>query len=220
MAMKLGLVHTSATLVPLFAELLEPYGARVAAFNIVDDSLIKDVMHAGELTPAVARRVVDQVGLAERAGAEVILVTCSSVGDAVELAARLSRVPVIRVDQAMAERAAASGGRVAVLATLPTTLRPTEDLFRRQADLAGRAVTVTARVCEGAFSALMAGDAATHDDLVLAALQELLRESDVVLLAQASMARVAARLGADSMGVPVLASPPLAVADLAAMLDW
>lgn len=217
---KLGLLHTSATLVPVFGELLRPFGARVTAFNIVDDSLIKDVIAQGSLTPPVAARVVDQVALAERAGADAILVTCSSIGEAVELAARLCRVPVVRVDQAMADRAVGIGGRIGVLATLPTTLGPTEDLVRRRADRAGRSVAVNAQVCPGAFDALMAGDAAAHDALVGAALQTMIRESDVVLLAQASMARVAEGLAAGETAVPVLASPPLAVASLAAMYGW
>ncbi|MEY3033112.1 MAG: hypothetical protein RLZZ622_1587, partial [Planctomycetota bacterium] len=53
MATRLGLVHTSATLVPVFAELLQPFGSKVSAFNIVDDSLIKDVIRDGELTPGI-----------------------------------------------------------------------------------------------------------------------------------------------------------------------
>lgn len=215
----LGLIHTSATLVPVFAELLQPY-AGLSVFNIVDDSLIKQVIREGELSPGVARRVVDQVGLAERAGAEAILVTCSSIGPAVELAARLTAVPVIRVDQAMAEQAVATGGRIGVLATLATTLGPTVDLVERQAAEAGRSVALRSLVCPGAFDALMAGDAAAHDAAVLAALRQLMRESDVVLLAQASMARVAAALEPAESGVPVLTSPPLAVAGLAARFGW
>lgn len=217
---KLGLVHTSSTLVPVFSELLRPFGQRVTAFNIVDDSLIKDLIHEGSLSPAIASRVVDQVGLAERAGADAILVTCSSIGEAVELAARLSRVPVIRVDQPMADRAVEIGGRIGVLATLLTTLKPTENLVRRRAAQAGRAVTVTARVCVGAFEALMAGDAATHDAVVEAALREMRRDSDVMILAQASMARVAEGLAEGDATAPVLASPPLAVASLAARFGW
>ena len=220
MVTKLGIVHTSATLVPVFSDLLRPFGASVTSFNIVDDSLIKDVIAQGSLTPPIAARVVDQVALAERAGADAILVTCSSIGEAVELAARLCRVPVVRVDQAMADRAVAIGGRIGVLATLPTTLGPTEDLVRRRADRAGRSVAVNAQVCPGAFEALMAGDAAAHDAMVGAALQTMIRESDVVLLAQASMARVAEGLAVGETAVPVLASPPLAVASLAAMYGW
>ena len=48
----LGLIHTSATLVPVFAELCNKYLPNVKTFNIVDDSLIKNTIACGELTPA------------------------------------------------------------------------------------------------------------------------------------------------------------------------
>ena len=101
----LGLIHTSATLVPVFAELCNQYLPNIKVFNIVDDSLIKNVIACNELTPATARRVVNYVGSAELAGADYILVTCSSIGTAVETAALLTNVPVIRVDQPMADLA-------------------------------------------------------------------------------------------------------------------
>ena len=66
----------------------------------------------------------------------------------------------------------------------------TANLIRRQARDAGRAVEVEAILVEGAFAALQAGRAAEHDERVLAALEDLLRRSDVVVLAQASMARL------------------------------
>jgi Asp/Glu/hydantoin racemase len=187
----------------------------VAVFNIVDDSLIKDVIAHGRLRPATARRVVQHVVAAEAAGADTILVTCSSIGRAVETAATLVDVPVIRVDRPMAERAVATGRRIGVIATLPTTLDPTADLIGRCAAAAGREVAITARLCDGAFEALMAGDAATHDATVAAALEALAAEVDVIALAQASMARVVAALPPDPTRPPILASPPLAIEALA-----
>ena len=47
----LGLIHTSATLVPVFAELCNQYIPEIKVFNIVDDSLIKNTIARGELTP-------------------------------------------------------------------------------------------------------------------------------------------------------------------------
>ncbi|MFM7245491.1 MAG: aspartate/glutamate racemase family protein [Planctomycetaceae bacterium] len=215
---RLGLVHTSATLVPTFEQLCRERLPGVAIFNIVDDSLIKDVIAHGRLRPATARRVVQHVAAAEAAGADTILVTCSSIGRAVEAAATLVDVPVLRVDRPMAERAVATAQRVGVIATLPTTLDPTADLIGRCAATAGREVTVTARLCDGAFDALMAGDAATHDAKVAAALEELSAKVDVFALAQASMARVVATLPPDPKRRPILASPPLAIDALAAHL--
>jgi len=82
---QLGLIHTSATLVPIFQQLCKAKLPGVEVFNMVDDSLIKDVIRRGELAPATARRVVQQVVSAEAAGADYIMVTCSSVGRAVEI---------------------------------------------------------------------------------------------------------------------------------------
>jgi Asp/Glu/hydantoin racemase len=214
----LGLIHTSATLVPVFQQLCQEALPGVAVFNIVDDSLIKNVIHCGELTSATARRVVDYVGSAEAAGADFIMVTCSSIGAAVETAATLSGVPVLRVDQPMADAAVQKGRRIGVIATLPTTLQPTSDLVKRRAAAAGKEIELTSRLCEGAFEALMSGDAATHDRLVAAALKELSSQTDVIVLAQASMARVVNSLPEEDKKVPILASPPLAIQYLASIL--
>ena len=215
---KLGLIHTSATLVPVFQQLCAAKLPNVDVFNIVDDSLIKDVIARGELTPLTARRVLGHVASAEQAGADAILVTCSSIGAAVEASAPLTGVPVLRVDRPMADKAVATGRRVGVIATLPTTLGPTADLIRRRAAAAGRDVELVTRLCDGAFDALMGGDAAKHDAMVGRALTELMAEVDVVVLAQASMARIADGLPADARTVPVLSSPALAVEHLATML--
>ncbi len=215
---RLFLLHTSATLVPMFEQLCKEKLPGAAVFNMVDDSLIKDVIAHNCLRPQTARRVTQLVAAAEDAGADFIMVTCSSIGRAVETAATLASVPVLRVDRPMAEQAVATAKRVGVIATLPTTLDPTADLVRRCAAEAGREIELTARLCAGAFDALMSGDARRHDELVLAALEELQSQVDVIALAQASMARVVAAIPANRRRVPILASPPLAIDRLAKLL--
>lgn len=214
----LGLIHTSATLVPVFAELCAKYIPNVKTFNIVDDSLIKNTIACGELTADTSRRVVNYAGSAQDAGADYILFTCSSIGPAVEAAAGLSHVPVLRVDQPMADRAVQSGKKIGVVATLSTTLNPTSDLVRRRALAAGKEIELVPVLCEGAFEALMSGDAATHDQKVGDALRKLANEVDVILLAQASMARVVDTLAEADKKVPILASPPIAMEYLATVL--
>jgi Asp/Glu/hydantoin racemase len=211
----LGFVHTSATLVPLFQDLTKQHLTGVETFNIVDDSLIKDVIKKGKLEPNTAARVVNHIKAAEEAGADVILVTCSSIGRAIETAATLCSVPVIRVDQAMADEAVLIGKNIGVIATLPTTLEPTSDLVKRRAEKAGKAINITSKLCDGAFEALMSGDAAKHDEMVAKALKELMQTVDVIVLAQASMARVVDGLSADEKKVPILASPAIAMKKLA-----
>jgi Asp/Glu/hydantoin racemase len=211
----LGLVHTSATLVPVFQQLCQKHLPDVEVFNMVDDSLIKDVIANGELTPQTARRVVNHVGSAEAVGADYIMVTCSSIGAAVEAAMSLTKVPVLRVDQPMADLAIRTGKRIGVVATLPTTLGPTSDLVRRRAVLLNKDISLISKLCEGAFEALMGGDAQRHDEMVATALKELSEKVDVILLAQASMARVVDQLEESSKRVPIVTSPPEAVKYLA-----
>jgi len=214
----LGLVHTSATLVPVFAQLCKEKLPGVNVFNIADDSLVKGIMAAGSLTPTIARRVAAYLESAELAGADYIMVTCSSIGPAVEAAAKLIGVPVLRVDQPMADKAATTGKRIGVIATLRTTLEPTADLISRRAALAGKQIELTSRLCEGAFDALMSGQPAVHDAKVAAALKELSQQVDVIVLAQASMARVVDALAPEDKRVPILASPAIAVDYLSTVL--
>ncbi|WP_340114669.1 aspartate/glutamate racemase family protein [Maribellus mangrovi] len=220
MAKTLGLIHTSATLVPVFQELTDKYlaGKGLKIFNIADDSLIKNTIERGKLTPDTARRVVGHVASAEEAGADFILVTCSSIGPAVEMAAELVDIPVLRVDQPMADKAVQMGKKIGVVATLSTTLEPTSDLVRRRAVVAGKDIELTSKLCEGAFEALMGGKPEVHDEKVATALKELSQQVDVILLAQASMARVVDQLAEEDKKVPIIASPELAVQHLTEIL--
>jgi Asp/Glu/hydantoin racemase len=214
----LGLIHTSATLIPVFQQLCQQLLPGVNTFNIVDDSLVKNIIARGEVTPAIYKRVADYVASAEDSGADYILVTCSSIGAAVEKAAESANIPVLRVDEPMADLAVKTGKRIGVIATLQTTLLPTSDLVQRRAALAGKDIELTSRLCEGAFDALMGGDGAKHDKIVAEALRELSKEVDVILLAQASMARVVDNISEQDKIVPILASPPNAIKYLASVL--
>jgi len=214
----LGLIHTSATLVPMFQQLCKEKLPGIDTFNIVDDSLIKETIARGSLGASTAGRVSDYVRSAAAAGADQILVTCSSIGAAVEGAAAMTDVPVLRVDRPMADQAVQIGRRIGVIATVATTMEPTADLVRRRAAAAGKEIELTAKLCEGAFAALMSGDTETHDTKVRAALEELMKQVDVIVLAQASMARVVGTIPEANRTIPILASPPIAIDYLAKLM--
>lgn len=213
MSKKLALIHTSPSLSPLFQSLCAEWMPSVEVFHMVDESLIRNTVQAGHLQKTTMRRVIGMVESARLGGADAVLVTCSSIGAAVDVAAGLFDFPVVRVDAAMAEEAVRTGSRVGVLATLRTTLEPTSELVRSKAN--GHEIKIVDRLCEGAFAAVMAGDGATHDTIVSAELTKMMAEVDVVVLAQASMARVLATMPAESLVVPVLSSPELGVRRMA-----
>lgn len=208
---KLALIHTSPTLTPLFARLCSESLSEVRCFHMVDESLIQDTVQHGALRKLTIRRLISMIESATATGATAVLVTCSSIGPGVDIAQKLFDVPIIRIDEAMAEAAIQRGPRIGVLATVRTTLEPTLALIHTKAAALVAKVTVTDKLCEGAFDAVLSGDTATHDRIVGAALMELASHSDVVVLAQASMARVVANMLPGSITVPVLSSPELAV---------
>jgi len=211
---RLTLIHTSGMMIPVFTELCSELLPGVEVVHMVDENLLKDIIRDNCLSKPTARRVVGHILSAEQAGTDFIVVTCSSIGPAAELSRQLVDVPVMRVDEPMAELAVKKGSRIGVVATLASTLNPTADLIRSKA----KDVNVTARLCEGAFQAVISGDTTTHDRIVASGLKDLIDQVDVIVLAQASMARVVKTLPTTSVTVPILASPRLAIEHLARVL--
>ena len=209
--MKACLIHTVGTLPAVFDRLLAEHVPDAEPTHVVDESLLADTIAHGML-PATRRRLAAHVAAAEDAGAEAVLVTCSSLGEAAELVRPFAAVPVYRIDTPMAVEAVTTGDRIAVLATLDSTLGPTRRLLAREAERLGRHAEITTSVCPGAFDAQRAGDVAQHDRMVAAEARRLAATADVLVLAQASMARALPAAG--PAGVPVLTSPRSGVRQL------
>ena len=125
--------------------------------------------------------------------------------------------PILKIDEPMVKAAVTSYEKIGVLATLPTTLKPTIDLVTSQAAELGKTVTVIDGLAEGAYQALMRGSLDLHDELILKAAIKLAGEADVIVLAQGSMARMEKDLK-EKTGIPVLSSPYLCVQEIKSML--
>ncbi|MGG4032933.1 aspartate/glutamate racemase family protein [Paenibacillus cisolokensis] len=186
--------------------------------NIVDDSLIHDVIKAGRVTPQVASRLLSYYRNAADIGADVILNTCSSVGAVVDQARPFIPVPIVKIDELMAREAVARYSRLGVIATLPTTLRPTTELIRAQAEAAGKAVELFDGLAEGAYDALVGGRPEDHDRLIRETAERLSASADAIVLAQGSMARMEVALR-EATGKPVYSSPYLGVTAVKRLLE-
>jgi Asp/Glu/hydantoin racemase len=213
--MRVAFVHTAAMLPAVFKSLVAELAPQIDMYNILDESLLQDTIRDGELSKATIRRLVSYLALAQEAGAEMVMVTCSSIGPAADIGRSLVDVPVLRVDEPMAEKALEEGWRIGVAATVATTLRPTAALIERKAAELGKSVNVVSKLCDGAFEALLAGDGSKHDKLVKDGLRELIPSVDVIVLAQASMARIVETLSESERPLPIYSSPRLAVERLA-----
>ena len=114
---KLAFLHTSHVLIPLFTQLAKEHLPGIETFHMTDESLIRNTIAAGRLTPNTIRRVAAMIGLAHDGGADAVMVTCSSIGHATALARSQYDFPVLRIDEALADTAVAAGTRIGVAAT-------------------------------------------------------------------------------------------------------
>ena len=195
-------LHTAHSNVAVFDAAREALGGDLVLRHTVRPDLLAAVEEAGALTPVIEQRTAD-VLLGLREGADIVLLTCSTLGPVVDGLADDLRGQVLRVDAALAREAVRDGGKVVVLVAVQTTLQPTRQLFEAAAKATGAEVEV--RLVDGAWAAFRTGDDERYLALIAAAADEAMeRGASLVALAQASMAGAAPRTKA---GLKPLTSP-------------
>lgn len=213
--MKVGLIYTSTT--PELIELVErevrkQLGDDVEMLSLQDPSILTEARDAGYVTTGAAARLIGMYMKAACEGVDAMINLCSSVGevaDAAQDAARYIGVPIVRVDEEMCREAVRKGSKIAVMATLPTTLEPTKNTVLRVAREMGKHVELVDALVDGAFG--------LDQDQFRARLAEVgatvADQCDVILLAQGSMAYCEEYL-AEKFGKLVLSSPRFGAAEL------
>ncbi len=161
-------------------------GARIT--YITESHMLDDVRAAGEPTPAVIERALLYTMAAAKAGADLIVFSCSTMGDVAEYCRKFSSIPIVRIDEPMAREAVALGDRIALISTLQTTQAPSRRLIERLGREAGRTMVIKSIVQQEAWEALAAGNAARHNELLNESIRALDREGyDAIVMAQVSM---------------------------------
>ena len=211
----LTLVHTGEVHVARFAEQFRQAAPDIPLRHLVRADLLAAAEAAGGVTPEIAADTAAVLNATLAEGATCVLCTCSTLGPAVEAAAQKAAAPILRIDRALAEKVVAEGNRVLVVATVETTVGPTLSLLEEAAATAGRDVAFRTLVPPDAWPLFQAGDQAGYIAAIAEAIRDNLGDADMVVLAQASMTGVVAPL--QDLGVPVLASPPFAVAQAVAL---
>ena len=209
----IGLLHTVGFLADMFRQMLAEAMPDVECTHIVDEGILKLLMENDGVIPAVVRRVSNQAELLMESGADLILFTCSSTSPAVDTVRPLIDVPIMKIDEPLADMAVETGERIGVITTAKTTMKPSVDLIQSRAAKKGKPVDVITTLEAEAFQARLAGKIDEHDDMIKAAIDKFSDNCDVIVLAQASMAHLVDQTK-DSCGIPVLASPKLCVETL------
>ena len=210
---RVALLHTSLVFIQrerLLFEIIQELLPDVELINIIEDGMLREVMNMGRITPDITRRMCLYVLAAEAMGVDAIFNTCSSLGPTMDTARQIVSIPIVKIDDGMAEKAAQEGYKIGVLATVPTTLPPTVALIREKAQSIHKEVETREALSKGAFDLLMQNQVERHDEMVLLTAHETAQWADMLVLAQCSMARLAPVIEKE-VGLPVLSSPRLGV---------
>ncbi len=217
MKKRITLIHAVTTAIAPMRHAFQEGWPEAELCNLLDDDLMPAYNRAGGLTPHIVERICELALYAARTGADGILFTCSVFPQAEDLAKQLVPVPLLKPDEAMIAAALDAGKRIGVVATNPPAAPAAAAQLQAGASARGLTIEVITGLADGAFAAGNAGDAATHDRLVIEAVEGLADSVDVICLAQVSMAMVRAQAQA-RVRVPVLTSPATAVSRLRALL--
>ena len=189
--MLLKCLHSAASNVAIFDAAARHLGLQDGTLeHMVRPELLFAAEAAGSLTPRVADDTAAILsGLT--ANADAVLLTCSTLGPVADTSARASPVPILRVDRALAEEAAATGGTVVALCAVETTLEATGRVFEEEATKTDAMVCV--RLVPGAWALFRAGDLTGYLAAIASAAEAAYADgANVVALAQSSMAGAAA----------------------------
>jgi hypothetical protein len=204
---RVGFLHTAQVHVATFEALSHEYLPSASTVHRVDPHALELARQEGA-SDGVRAVVAAHLAELRGAGCEVVLCTCSTLG---EIAEDLSGdgLEVLRIDRPMLRRAVTLGPRIGVLVALASTVEPTTRVLAEEAADAGADITVEVSVVEGAWDAFLAGDEEAYHSSIAQAAHTLAGRCDVVVLAQASMEPAAALL--TGLATPVITSPRSAV---------
>jgi len=205
----LAFLHTAAPNVAVFTDLAARLDPTVPTRHELIEDVLAGAVGTGEVTGAMRSQTEATVLRLVAEGAPVVMCTCSTIGGVAEATRVPSGARVMRIDRPMAEAAIASGRRIVVAATLPSTLAPTKALLQQVADSKRRTIEMVDVLCELAWPHFARGDRDAYANEIARAIRTVASEADIVVLAQASMAPAAERL--EAIGIEALASPELGV---------
>ena len=128
MSKKIAILHTSFVFVsvePVINDLIAELIPDAEVMHFVDSDVLATVVREQGISSDSEKRMTHLAQAAELAGADIIFSACSSLGPALDVAAQNVDTPVVKIDEAMAIRAASDGDRIGVLATYPRhSVRP------------------------------------------------------------------------------------------------
>ena len=196
----IAIIHTTPTTISSLGILIK----NTKIINYLDDSILPEINTNGYITSAVRARFYLLVQAACIAKPDAILCACSSIGGLLEEARDIIPIPAFRIDDAMAEVAVNTSNNITVMATLNSTLQPTIELLRKKS----KTINITPILIKEAGALLLEKRLDEYEQLIADEITKAAKETDTIVLAQASMAVAAERV---QVNCNILSSPKLGI---------
>ncbi|MDF0607067.1 hypothetical protein HZU77_015685 [Neisseriaceae bacterium TC5R-5] len=206
--MRIACLHTAASNISLFETAAQHLGLPAGTLqHTVRADLLAAAEQAAELSKDIIRSTQQALAVLQQHACAVLL-SCSTLGPAVDAFNNTSTVPVQRVDALLAEAAAKIGGRIVVLCAAPSTLLTSSQLFHAAAQATNSSMEI--QLVPRIWTMFQTGDQQGYlSGIVQAANQAYIDGANIVVLAQASMAAAADLI---TMGPTPLSSPQISLA--------
>ena len=199
----LGIIHAVNLTIRAMQPFVEKFIPEVDVVHLCDDTIQRDNILAG--VGVIPKRnyfkFAQYAHNLQEAGADMILLACSTFNYAAELARPLIDIPIMQIDRPMMELAVCQGRRIGLLATLATTVPSSERLLRIVAAENKKDIEVVTVLREEAFRAIQTGDAGTHNAVLMEEIDRLSDKVDCIVMAQLSMSALAPHLSATKVPV-------------------
>lgn len=214
---EIALIHTVQSVAVTFGKELSDYlGEEVKIYNLWDQFLSINPNEVGEFTKNNQYRLLNDVKNAELTGADIIVISCSTLTPHIKAIRPYISIPIVAIDDAMAARAISFGNKILAVATAKSTIQPTTDKLHEEAAKAGKRIEVDQKVIFEAYLAMQENNMEKHDRVLKEAIKTV-RDYDCIVLAQASMASCATDIE-NITGIPTLASLELCMEQIKEIL--
>ena len=193
---KLGIIHAALITTRMVQKYIDEIIPEVEVVHWVDDTIQNTnfACEPGVIPKKNYCKFVQGALSQQEYGVNLILLACSTFNRAVEFARPMIHSPLLQIDRPMMDLAVQDGGRIGLLATVPTTVPASERLLRVAAEEAGKTIEIKTRLCSEAFRILKAGNVDKHNDMLLEEIDQLSGEVDAIVMAQVSMSALEPRL--------------------------
>lgn len=199
---------TKAVFGPMEAAFAEIF-PEAQIMHILDETLLEDFRREGGLSPNSRAKALQMALIAQKAGVDGILFTCSTLSPAVDDLRPFISLPMVKIDEPVISYLVQNYRDIALLATAETVLKSVEGQVTRIGERFNRQISWHSFVKEDAWPLLSKNPEAFYKTIGAYA-SDLAEKYEALLLTQVSIAP-AREFASEKTKSKIFASPPFAV---------